>query len=150
MSVPPSDSRTQAVFVASGQTARLSWLAQSTELAGNLLINQRDFRISSGGPALHLDQATGIMSLANTTSTTATLRPLSISGAEYFNSAGSSSTYEERLYVTPAVGQTPAAQSRQVRLQAYVPTASPAIDIDVYLCSATGPVQALRCPEGVK
>jgi hypothetical protein len=146
LSVPPSDSRTQAVFVASGETARLSWLADSMQESMEVPQVVVNFQITSGGPALHLNQATGILSLADTTSTTATLRPLSISGSEYFNSAGSSSTYEERWDSIPAVGATPASQGRTVRLIANVPNASPAINLDVRLCSTTGPVQIGRCP----
>ena len=142
LSVPPSDSCTQAVFVAPGQTSRLSWLAPS----GEGVPVSSDFLIYSGGPALYLDQATGIMSLADTTSTTATLRPLSISGAAYFNAAGSSSTYQELWDSIPADGPTPATQGRTVRLSAYVPTASPVIDLDVYLCSTTDAVRTGRCP----
>lgn len=144
LSVPPSDSRTQAIFVPAGQTSRLSWAGQGEDSLEGIGLN-------NGGSVLNLDQATGIMSLSDSTATTATLRPLSISGAAYFSVAGSSSQYVERWGFTPAEGQTPALEERSVNFNAYVPAqndAPPVLNLDVVLCSSTGPVRNGYCSFG--
>jgi hypothetical protein len=104
--------------------------------------------VSSGGRFLNLDQATGIMSLSSSTATSAILSPLSISGAAYFNVAGSGSLYKETWSKSPAEGNTPALEQRGVRFQASVPGAmeqSRVLELAVDLCSSTGPVVSGSC-----
>jgi hypothetical protein len=133
LSVPPSDSRTKAVFIAPDQTSRLVWDGSA---------DLQSIGVTTGGRFLNLDQATGIMSLSASTATTATLSPLSISGAAYFNVAESASEYRETWYKQLAEGSTPALEERGVFFNANVPGT---LNLFVNLCSSTGPVVGDYC-----
>jgi hypothetical protein len=134
LGIPPSDARSKAVFVAAGETSRLSWRSGDDGMA-----------IMNGGSVLNLDQATGVLSLSDSTATTATLRPLSISGAEYFGVAGSTSRYVEDWSLL-SEGDAPLFETRLVQFRANVPgqgTSSPppVLNLTVTLCSSIGPVR---------